>query len=186
MEISSIGLGTYLGDPGAAADAGYADAARAFAAAGGTVFDSAANYRMGRSERALGRAFRDLERASFFVSTKAGYLPMGDGVTAESPRAWFQRVLAGPGVLSPEDVVDNCHAMTPRYLAHQLGVSLQALGVACTTRNSSAPAWARPGSGPSCARPSRPARPWCGRAASVLTAAPPGAASGCRRRRPST
>ena len=130
MEISSIGLGTYLGDPGAAADAGYADAARAFAAAGGTVFDSAANYRMGRSERALGRAFRDLERASFFVSTKAGYLPMADGVTQESPRVWFQRVLAGPGVLTPEEVVDGCHALTPRYLAHQLAVSLEALGVA--------------------------------------------------------
>jgi len=129
MELSSIGLGTYLGDPGPAADEGYGASARAFAAAGGTVFDTAANYRMGRSERALGMVFRDLDRESFFVSTKAGYLPMADGVTAEGPRAWFQRVLAGPGVLSAEEVVDGCHALTPRYLAHQLGVSLEALQV---------------------------------------------------------
>jgi len=129
MEISSIGLGTYLGAPDPGTDENYRLAALAFAAAGGNVFDTAANYRAGRSERALGQAFRALPRPSLFVSTKAGYLPMGDGVTAESPRAWFQRVLAGPGVLAPEDVVDGCHAMTPAYLAHQLRVSLAALGL---------------------------------------------------------
>jgi aryl-alcohol dehydrogenase-like predicted oxidoreductase len=130
MELSSIGLGTYLGDPGPATDQAYGDSARAFQAAGGTVYDTAANYRMGRSERALGQVFRSLARESFFVSTKAGYLPMADGVRAEGPKAWFQRVLAGPGVLAAEDVVDGCHALTPRYLAHQLAVSLEALEVA--------------------------------------------------------
>jgi aryl-alcohol dehydrogenase-like predicted oxidoreductase len=128
MELGRIGLGTYLGAPDAATDEGYKAAARAFAAAGGNVFDTAANYRGGRSEQALGQAFAGWDRESYFVSTKAGYLPMGDG--QESPRAWFQRVLAGPGILAPEDVVDGCHALTPRYLAHQLGVSLEALGVA--------------------------------------------------------
>ncbi|WP_243323950.1 aldo/keto reductase [Geothrix sp. SG200] len=130
MDLSSLGLGTYLGEATSAADEGYAAAARAFFAAGGNVFDTAANYRGGRSERALGSAFAGLSREAFFVSTKAGYLPMGDGITEESPRAWFQRVLEGPGILSAEDVVDGCHAMTPRYLAHQLEVSRAALGVA--------------------------------------------------------
>jgi aryl-alcohol dehydrogenase-like predicted oxidoreductase len=129
MEQHGIGLGTYLGDPDAATDAGYAASARAFAAAGGRVLDTAANYRMGRSERVLGGVLRDLGRESFFVSTKAGYLPMGDGIVRESPRTWFHRVLAGPGILDPGDVVDGCHALTPRYLAHQLRVSLAALGV---------------------------------------------------------
>jgi aryl-alcohol dehydrogenase-like predicted oxidoreductase len=130
MNLSSLGLGTYLGAPTAAADAGYAEAARAFFAAGGTVFDTAANYRGGRSERALGGAFAGLAREAFFVSTKAGYLPMGDGITEEDPRAWFQRVLEGPGILSASEVVDGCHALTSRYLAHQLEVSRAALGVA--------------------------------------------------------
>lgn len=129
MAISSIGLGTYLGEADAATDAAYAASARAFAAGGGTVFDTAANYRLGRSERALGRALRELPREAVFVSTKAGYLPMGDGESHESPRAWFHRVLGGPGILAPEEVVDGCHAMTPRYLAHQLRVSLAALGL---------------------------------------------------------
>lgn len=129
MELSSLGLGTYLGQPDEATDAGYAAAARAFLQAGGNVFDTAANYRSGRSERALGSVFRSLRREDFFVSTKAGYLPMGDGRTQERPRAWFQRVLARPGILSFDDVVDGCHALTPVYLSHQLDVSRQALGV---------------------------------------------------------
>lgn len=129
MDLSSLGLGTYLGEPTLAADEGYAAAARAFSGTGGTVFDTAANYRSGRSERALGMAFAGLPRDGFFVSTKAGYLPMGDGLTGESPRQWFQRVLEGPGILSAGEVVDGCHAMTPRYLAHQLEVSRAALGL---------------------------------------------------------
>jgi len=129
MKLSTLGLGSYLGEANPEVDAAYTEAAVAFHAAGGNVFDTAANYRGGRSERALGAAFAHLNRAECFISTKAGYLPMGDGQTEERPRDWFQRVLAGPGVLRAEEIVDNCHAMTPRYLAHQLEVSLGALGV---------------------------------------------------------
>lgn len=127
--LSSLGLGTYLGAPSAEADEAYAAAARRFVELGGTVFDTAANYRMGRSERALGTVLPNLPRDAFFVSTKAGYLPMGDGVTDERPAAWFDRVLRKPGVLKDDEVVDGCHAMTPRYLAHQLEVSRHALGL---------------------------------------------------------
>ncbi|BDU70559.1 oxidoreductase [Geothrix oryzae] len=129
MQLSTLGLGTYLGPSTDAADAAYAEAARAFHAAGGTVFDTAANYRGGRSERALGAAFRHLPRDAFFISTKAGYLPMPEGGTEEGPRAWFHRVLEEPGILSVDDLVDGCHALTARYLGHQLDISRSALGL---------------------------------------------------------
>jgi len=129
MELSSLGLGTYLGEATEVADAAYAEAALAFHGAGGNVFDTAANYRGGRSERALGAAFRGLPREECFISTKAGYLPMPEATPGEGPRAWFHRVLEAPGILAVEDLVDGCHALTPRYLAHQLEVSLQALGL---------------------------------------------------------
>lgn len=129
MHLSSLGLGTYLGDLSPAVDQGYREAGRAFLGAGGNVFDTAANYRGGRSERALGQLLAGLDRDAFFISTKAGYLPMSDGRTEEDPRTWFRRVLEGPGVLGAEDVVDGCHALTPAYLAHQLEVSLTALGL---------------------------------------------------------
>lgn len=129
MTPSSLGLGTYLGAPSPGADEGYASAARHFAERGGTAFDAAANYRQGRSERVLGRVLPGLPRNSVFISTKAGYLPMSDGETKESPAAWFDRVLRGPGILTDGEVADGCHAMTPRYLAHQLEVSRRALGL---------------------------------------------------------
>jgi aryl-alcohol dehydrogenase-like predicted oxidoreductase len=129
MELSSLGLGTYLGPATDAADAAYTEAARAFFAAGGNVFDTAANYRNGRSERALGAAFRGLPRNAFFTSTKAGYIPMPEAASEETSRAWFHRVLEAPGILAVEDLVDGCHALTPKYLAHQLDISLGALGL---------------------------------------------------------
>lgn len=82
--LSSIGVGTYLGADDAATDAAYEEAVLAALAAGVNVFDSAANYRSGRSERCVGRA---LERAfatgvaardEVFVSTKGGF-PAGGG-----------------------------------------------------------------------------------------------------------
>jgi aryl-alcohol dehydrogenase-like predicted oxidoreductase len=129
MDLGSLGLGTYLGDPGPATDRAYAEAFQAFLEAGGDVFDSAANYRGGNSERALGRVLPGQERDAFFISTKAGYLPMSDGATVEDARTWFSRVLETPGILSAKDVIDGCHALTPKYLAYQLDASLQALGL---------------------------------------------------------
>lgn len=127
MELTRICLGTYLGAVDADADASYADAARAYMDGGGNLFDTAANYRGGRSKAALGSCFQDRERNTFFVSTKTGYLPMGEERSQETSGNWFQRILAGPGILAPEDVADGCHAMTPRYPKYQLGVSLAAL-----------------------------------------------------------
>ena len=129
MIPSSLGLGTYLGAASAEVSDRYASAAGRFFELGGTVFDTAANYRQGKSERALGQVLPSFPREAFFISTKAGYLPMSDGETQESPSAWFDRVLLNPGVLRPDEVVDDCHAMTPRYLAHQLEVSLKVLGL---------------------------------------------------------
>jgi aryl-alcohol dehydrogenase-like predicted oxidoreductase len=54
---------------------------------------------------------------------------MPEGDPEEGPRAWFHRVLEGPGILAVEDLVDGCHALTPKYLAHQLAISRQALGL---------------------------------------------------------
>src|SRR5882724_2115431 len=50
--LSSVGMGTYLGEPDDADDAAYDEAARAALPAGGNVFDCAINYRFQRSERA--------------------------------------------------------------------------------------------------------------------------------------
>ena len=54
--LSSVGIGTYLGEDTDTDDAAYTDAVRHAVASGVNVIDSAINYRCQRSERAIGRA----------------------------------------------------------------------------------------------------------------------------------
>ena len=54
--VSSIGLGTYLGEPTATYDQLYTDAVTRAAQSGINIFDSAINYRHQRSERSIGKA----------------------------------------------------------------------------------------------------------------------------------
>src|SRR5262245_26201206 len=72
--LSSIGLGTYLGEPSAACDALYRDALTRAIELGTNVLDSAVNYRHQRSERSIGEALRQVisagrvERDEIFVA----------------------------------------------------------------------------------------------------------------------
>src|SRR5215469_1552989 len=58
--LSSIGLGTYLGEPDSATDDLYRNAINRAIELGVNVIDSAINYRHQRSERVIGEALRDL------------------------------------------------------------------------------------------------------------------------------
>src|SRR5512142_3198634 len=79
---SSIGIGTYLGEPDDADDRRYEDALRAAVAGGANVIDTAINYRCQRSERVVGRALASLirdgvaQRDEIIVCTKGGYIPL--------------------------------------------------------------------------------------------------------------
>ena len=54
--LSSIGIGTYLGELDSATDQRYTEAVLAAIANGVNVLDSAINYRFQRSERSIGEA----------------------------------------------------------------------------------------------------------------------------------
>ena len=60
LVLSSIGIGTYLGEPDEATDGAYTDTVVAAVEGGINVVDSAINYRFQRSERAVGEALREL------------------------------------------------------------------------------------------------------------------------------
>src|ERR1700704_4838715 len=64
--LSSIGIGTYLGDADERTDRAYTDAVVRAAELGANIIDTAANYRFQRSERAIGKALRDLSAAKTF------------------------------------------------------------------------------------------------------------------------
>jgi aryl-alcohol dehydrogenase-like predicted oxidoreductase len=58
LQVSSIGLGTYLGNPDDKVDQAYREAIVEALAAGCNFFDTALEFRHGRSERAVGSAIK--------------------------------------------------------------------------------------------------------------------------------
>src|SRR5882757_6206136 len=86
LSLSSIGIGTYLGDWDAETDESYTRSITHFVELGGNVIDTAANYRFQRSERSIGKALQELAAKDFgrdeiLICTKGGYLPF-DGEPA--------------------------------------------------------------------------------------------------------
>src|SRR5207245_4412117 len=76
LQVSSLGIGTYLGVADDATDQSYTDALIASGTGGINFFDTAINYRNQRSERAIGAALRQLQRDEIVVCTKAGFFTL--------------------------------------------------------------------------------------------------------------
>jgi aryl-alcohol dehydrogenase-like predicted oxidoreductase len=132
--LSSIGLGTYLGEPDAEDDRAYERTAGAALLAGCNVLDTAINYRFQRSERSLGAAFAALigagriSRDEFVVATKGGFIPF-DADAPSDPQAWIDKTLIRSGVATPQEIVAGCHCMAPKYIDHQFEASRANLGL---------------------------------------------------------
>lgn len=132
--LSSIGLGTYLGEPDDAADRNYTEAIATALISGINVLDTAINYRHQRSERNLGEALRqriesgEVKRDEILVCTKAGYLSF-DGNLPADPRAYFTREYVESRILDPEQLVGGMHCMAPAYLENQIERSKHNLGL---------------------------------------------------------
>ena len=95
LALSSLGIGTYLGEPDEKTDEGYAAAAVAAVESGINVIDAAINYRFQRSERSIGAAIRQLvakgiERDEIVVCTKGGYLTPDGAMPGDSNEYFFR------------------------------------------------------------------------------------------------
>ncbi|HVH73268.1 MAG TPA: aldo/keto reductase [Candidatus Dormibacteraeota bacterium] len=135
MVLSSLGIGTYLGQPNEKTDEAYIGAMVAAVENGINVIDSAINYRFQRSERSIGRALQQLRAKGFsreeiVVCTKGGYLTP-DGAMPADPNEYFFREYIQRGIFSAKDLAGGSHCMTPQFLKNQLGRSLRNLGVEC-------------------------------------------------------
>lgn len=124
LVLSSLGIGTYLGDADDATDGAYVDAIVAAIEGGINVVDCAINYRFQRSERAVGVALRELftkgySRDEMMICSKAGFLTP-DGEMPADPNIYFSSEFLDRGIFRVEDVAAGCHCMAPDYLADQL------------------------------------------------------------------
>jgi aryl-alcohol dehydrogenase-like predicted oxidoreductase len=121
--ISSIGLGTYLGNMDPQSDRNYEEAIFKALGSGCNLIDTAINYRFMRSEKNIGNALRKaieekvVSRDEIVIATKGGFL-------AAHPKDYIAN-----GICNAEDIVGNCHCMTPHYLENQLNQSLENLGL---------------------------------------------------------
>lgn len=133
LTVSSIGIGTYLGQPDEKTDAGYTEAVVAAIESGINLIDTAINYRFQRSERSIRAALEQLRqkgfvREQFVLCTKGGYLTPDAAVPVDANEYFFREYIQ-KGIFQSKEIVGGCHCMTPRYLEDQIERSRRNLGV---------------------------------------------------------
>jgi aryl-alcohol dehydrogenase-like predicted oxidoreductase len=136
LMLSSVGMGTYLGEHDDATDAAVKDAVTESVRRGVNVLDTAINYRSQKAERALGRAVSEMvqngavAREGLFVSTKGGYVT-ADGDAPSDFWEYVQKQYVQRGVIGPGDISAGYHCMSISFLEDQLRRSLDNLNMEC-------------------------------------------------------
>ena len=137
LYLTSLGMGTYLGEPDSTTDQMVTDAVKLSAQSGAiNVIDTAINYRSQKSERAIGKALKELNeekavgRDEIFVSTKNGYVT-DDGDIRMEFWTYIHNTLIKNGVIKADDISSGYHCMTIPYLNDQLERSRRNIGLDC-------------------------------------------------------
>ncbi|MDQ6888025.1 MAG: aldo/keto reductase [Gemmatimonadota bacterium] len=137
LRLSSIGIGTYLGECTDADDARYRATIGRAIERGINLIDTAINYRCQRSERSVGHALANalrsgrVARDEIVLCTKGGYIPL-DGSAPDDRfeyQRYVQREYIDRRILTPDDIVAGGHSLAPAFLADQLRRSLANLRV---------------------------------------------------------
>jgi len=131
LSVSALGAGTYLGASDDATDSLYEKALVKAALAGINFFDTAINYRNGRSEKVLSKVIHALadqgvSREELVISTKGGIIPF-EGVFEDYVRSHF----LDTGIIETKDIVADSQCMTPPFLENQIDSSLTNLNLKC-------------------------------------------------------
>ena len=135
--ISSLGLGTYLGECDDEEDARYTVAAGAALEHGVNLLDTSINYRCQRSERALGKAIQKsvtsgkIKREQIVVCSKGGYIPLDRNPpqTKDDYRRFLEEEYFIRGVMDPADVIAGGHCLSGQFLEDQIERSRRNLGL---------------------------------------------------------
>lgn len=137
LTVSSLGLGTYLGENTDEEDRAYEAVIRCALGQGINFIDTAINYRCQRSERAVGAAIQaavaagEIERQAVVVCSKGGYVPLESVPPAsrEAYQAYVKREFVDSEVLRPDELVAGGHSLAPRFIRYCIAMSRQNLGL---------------------------------------------------------
>jgi aryl-alcohol dehydrogenase-like predicted oxidoreductase len=136
LTLSSVGVGTYLGNPDGLTDNMVKESIKTSIKSGVNVIDTAINYRAQKAERSVGQAISELiqsgelKREEIFISTKNGYIT-NDGDVNEDFWMNIQNTLVKPGVIKSGDISSGYHCMTIPYLQDQLSRSMKNMNLDC-------------------------------------------------------
>lgn len=137
LQLSSIGIGTYLGEADDQDDERYTATLTRAIGVGINLLDTAINYRCQRSEMNICKAVHSLlrdghvARDEIVICSKGGYIPLDRHSPANRAeyQKYVQREFYAQGVMTPDDVVAGGHCLAPGYLSHQLARSRANLGM---------------------------------------------------------
>ena len=137
LQLSSIGIGTYLGESTDEVDVAYRAAIRRAIESGINVIDTAINYRNQRSERTCGAAIhqaigeQQVQRDELVVCSKGGYVPLDTYPpdSREEYQAYVKREFLDTEIIPPDELVAGGHCLAPRFLRYCLAKSRQNLGL---------------------------------------------------------
>ena len=137
LKLSSLGMGTYVGDPDDYTDYLMYDAIKTSVLSGGiNHIDTAPNYRYTKSERTVGRILTTLDnkygitRDQLFIASKGGYVAE-DAERMVSRNDEIKRIIKDLGVPEDEIVKESAHCLHPKFLADQIEGSLARLNLEC-------------------------------------------------------
>lgn len=131
LHLSSIGIGTYLGEPTQQDDLAVENAVYQSVKSGAVnVIDTAINYRAMKSEKSIGRALlrvvKDgiITRDQVFISTKNGYITNDGDYPNVDVMEYMHRMYIQTEVMSADDISSGYNVMNPNYLGKCIDKSL--------------------------------------------------------------
>jgi aryl-alcohol dehydrogenase-like predicted oxidoreductase len=131
LYLSSIGMGTYLGQPTEEDDRAIENAVYNSVKSGAVnVIDTAINYRAMKSEKSIGRALLQLvkdkviTRDQVFISTKNGYITNDGDYPNVDIMEYMHRMYIQTEVMNVDEISSGYNVMNPNYLAKCIDKSL--------------------------------------------------------------
>ncbi|MEN3034299.1 MAG: aldo/keto reductase [Aquificaceae bacterium] len=126
LELSLLGVGTYLGEPDSQTSAGYIEVIKKAQEFGINVIDTAIVYRYMQSERDIAQVLKQKPRDGFFISTKGGYVPY-DAMSGMHPQEYIHKNFIKSGLVDAS--LNPYHSLNARFIDWCFNKSLENLGV---------------------------------------------------------
>lgn len=131
LYLSSIGMGTYLGQLSAEDDKNMENAVYESIKSGAVnVIDTAINYRAMKSEKSIGQALLRLEkdgiisRDEVFICTKNGYITNDGDYPSIDVMEYMQKMFISNGIIGEHDISSGYNVLNPDYIERCIDKSL--------------------------------------------------------------